>query len=270
MMSSMNRKIAIIGWRTPKASRIWHAVIVVDIAVALVIQLALILTGGPDPNTGDTVASVGIGTRMIQTLSFFTIQSNLLVLIVAITLVIDPRRDGRFWRVLRLDALLGIVITGLVFDLILIHYVHPSGWQLVATIGFHYIAPWATLLGWLLFGPRPRIDRATMAWALVWPIAWIAYTFVRGALVHWYPYPFLNVQQIGFWTALRNTSFVVVLALVLMAVFKLIDRTGSTVGPAAPNQAKRRRGPQVLPVEGQVEGQVDGQVDPHPQSSPMQ
>ena len=29
------------------------------------------------------------------------------------------------------------------FDLVLIHYVHPSGWQLVATIGFHFIAPWA-------------------------------------------------------------------------------------------------------------------------------
>ena len=57
-------------------------------------------------------------------------------------------------------------------------YVHPSGWQLVATIGFHYIAPSATLLGWL-------------------PIASITYTFIRGALVPWYPYPFLDVDQTG-------------------------------------------------------------------------
>lgn len=134
----------------------------------------LILTGGPDPNTGETVASVGVATRMIQTFSFFTIQSNILVLIVAATLVINPGRDGRIWRILRLDALLGITITGLVFDLVLIHDEHPSGWQLVATIGFHNIAPWATLLGWLLFGPRPRIDRTTMAWAFLWPITWIA------------------------------------------------------------------------------------------------
>lgn len=215
---------SIPGRRTVRAARIWNAIIVIDVAVALAIQLWLIFTGGPDPNTGDTVASVGIGTRLVQTVSFFTIQSNLLVLVVAATLVVDPRRDGRFWRVLRLDALLGITVTGLVFDLILIHYVHPSGWQLVATIGFHYIAPWATLLGWLLFGPRPRIDRSTVAWALVWPLAWIVYTFVRGALVDWYPYPFLDVAEVGLGVALRNTLFVVAVAAVLLAIFKLIDR----------------------------------------------
>lgn len=153
------------GTRARRASRIWHLLIAIDVTVALIIQIVLVLTGGPDPNTGETVASVGILTRMIQTVSFFTIQSNILVLAVAITLVIDPDRDGRFWRILRLDALLGITITGLVFDLVLIHYVHPSGWQLVATIGFHYIAPWATVLGWLLFGPRPRLDRRTIGWA---------------------------------------------------------------------------------------------------------
>ena len=125
----------------------------------------------------------------------------------------------------------GITITGLVFDLVLIDYVHPSGWQLVATIGFHYVAPWATLLGWLLFGPRPRIDRATMAWAFLWPIAWIGYTFIRGALVDWYPYPFLNADEIGYGVAIRNTLAIVVLALVLVAIFARLDRI-RTVGAA--------------------------------------
>lgn len=222
--------------RADRASRIWHAVIALNVVAALVIQVWLILTGGPDPNTGETVASVGVATRMVQTLSFFTIQSNLLVLAVAITLVIDPRRDGRFWRVLRLDALLGITITGLVFDLILIDYVDPTGWQLVATIGFHYIAPWATLLGWLLFGPRPRIDRSTIAWAFVWPVAWIVYTFVRGALVDWYPYPFLDVAKVGYPAALGATAGVLAVAGVLVIVFRRLDRVrtlGSPVVTAA-------------------------------------
>jgi len=227
--------------RAGHASRLWHLLIAVDVAAALVIQLWLILTGGPDPNTGEAVGSVGIGTRMIQTLSYFTIQSNILVLIAAATLVVHPARDGRLWRILRLDALLGITITGLVFDLVLIRYVHPSGWQLVATIGFHYIAPWATLLGWLIFGPRPRIDRRTIAWAFLWPMLWIAYTFIRGALVGWYPYPFLDVDEIGYWASIRNTAFVLVVAVVLVAIFTGLDRfrtVGSTRDqhelPAAP------------------------------------
>jgi hypothetical protein len=210
-----------------RASRIWHLVIAVDVVAALVIQVALILTGGPDPNTGETVATVGVLTRMLQTVSFFTIQSNLLVLVVALTLVADPDRDGRVWRVLRLDALLGITVTGLVFDLVLIDYVHPAGWQLVATIGFHYVAPWATLLGWLLFGPRPRIDRRTVAWAFVWPVAWIGWTFARGAVDGWYPYPFLDVAEVGYAGALRATAVVLGLALVLVAAFAAIDRAAA-------------------------------------------
>ena len=206
------------------ASRWWHAVIALTILVALVIQLGLILTGGPDPNTGETVATVGVETRMVQTISFFTIQSNVLALWAAATLVLDPVRDGSWWRVLRLDALLGITITGLVFDTILIHYVHPSGWQLVATIGLHYIAPWATLLGWLLFGPAPRIDRRTVARATVWPIAWIVYTFVRGAITHWYPYPFLDVDDIGYARAGLATGGVLLVAILLTLAFRTIDR----------------------------------------------
>ncbi len=242
-----------------RACRIWHLLIALDVVAALTIQLMLILTGGPDPNTGETAASVGVGTRMIQTVSFFTIQSNILVLIVATTLVVNSDRDGQMWRSLRLTALLGITITGLVYDLILVNYVHPSGWQLVATIGLHYIAPWATLLGWLLFGPRPRIDRTTMAWAFLWPITWIAYTFIRGALVHWYPYPFLDVDRIGYWLAVRNTIFILIVAIVLVAIFKALDRfrtvggimqnpptfttsthSGDGVG-SSPTEAKTRR-----------------------------
>jgi hypothetical protein len=33
-------------------SRIWHVLIAIDVVAALVIQVVLILTGGPDPNTG--------------------------------------------------------------------------------------------------------------------------------------------------------------------------------------------------------------------------
>ena len=206
-----------------RIARFWFGGIAVVVAIALIIQLVLLFTGGQDANSGAN-ATGPIGTRLIRLFSFFTIQSNLFVLFTSIALVQNLHRDGRLWRVLRFDALLGIVITGLVYETILAPLVHLQGWAFVATIGFHYIAPWATLLGWLLFGPRPRIDRSTIAWAFLWPVAWIAYTFVRGAIVDWYPYPFLDVQEIGYGAAIRNTLVVVVLAVVLVAIFTRIDR----------------------------------------------
>ena len=67
---------------------------------------------------------------------------------------------------------------------------------------------------WLLVGPRPRITWATVGWAFVWPVAWIVYTFVHGAVTGWYPYPFLDATVLGYPRALGHGP-VVVLALVL-------------------------------------------------------
>ena len=73
-------------------------------------------------------------------------------------LAAGSRPDGPFQRVLRLDALLGIVVTGLVFETVLAPLVHPTGSHCGSPSRFHYFAPWFTPIGWLLFGPRPRID----------------------------------------------------------------------------------------------------------------
>lgn len=194
------------------------------IAVALVVQMVLLAQGGVDANTGNDTSDVGYATRLVRLYSFFTIQSNVLVLLATASLALRPGRDGRLWRVLHLDALLGIVITGIVFDLVLADQVHLTGWAYACTIVFHYVAPWVTLALWLAFGPRPRIDWDTIAWAFVWPVAWIVYTFVHGAVSGFWPYPFLDAEAKGYPTALLNTGAVVVLAALLALAFRALDR----------------------------------------------
>ncbi|MER7245918.1 Pr6Pr family membrane protein [Kribbella sp. NPDC000426] len=189
----------------------------------MIIQLVLIFTGGADANSGDAGATLSIGTRLWRLFSFFTIQSNLIVLAVAIGLVLRPLRDGSRWGVVRLDSLLGIVITGLVFAIILAPQVHLTGWALVATIGFHYVSPWATLAAWLVLGPRPRMTWRVVAYAFVWPLAWLVYIFTQGAFTDWYPYPFLDVTDIGLATALRNAVLVLVVGVLLAAGLKTVD-----------------------------------------------
>ncbi|MEV0794216.1 Pr6Pr family membrane protein [Kribbella sp. NPDC050459] len=205
-------------------SRWWHAAIAAVILVSLVIQLVLIFTGGADANSGDSGTEIGLGTRIWRLFSFFTIQSNLIVLAVAVGLTLRPARDGALWRVVRLDSLLGIVITGLVFAIVLAPQVDLTGWALAATIGFHYISPWATLAAWLVLGPRPRLTWQAVGYAFVWPIAWLVYIFTQGAFTDWYPYPFLDVTDLGLATALRNAGLVLVLGLALAAGFKTLDR----------------------------------------------
>lgn len=208
-----------------KVGRYWFGGIAVVVAIALIIQLILTSAGGQDANTGLSTADLPVVTRFVRLFSFFTIQSNILVLATSIALFLNIRRDGRVWRVVRFDALLGIIITGLVFETILapIAFSYMKGWAVVATIGFHYISPWATLIGWLIFGPRPRTTWVTTLWAFVWPLAWLVYTFVHGAISGWYPYPFLDVATIGFADSVRNSAVVLLIGVVIAIAITLLD-----------------------------------------------
>jgi hypothetical protein len=210
--------------RAANVSRACYGIIALVVSAAFVIQLVVLFTGGADANSGSNESAASNATKLIHFFSYFTIQSNLFVLATTIALLLRPDRDGRLWRVARLDALLGIVITGLVYDLVLAREIHLTGAALVATIGFHYISPWATLLTWVISGPRPRISWRTVAAAFIWPVLWIGYTFAHGAMTGWYPYPFLDAAEKGYAAAVAGTAVVFVIACVLAVAFRLADR----------------------------------------------
>ncbi|GLW35068.1 Pr6Pr family membrane protein [Actinoplanes regularis] len=213
-------------------ARLWHGFLAVVVLGSLMTQLVLTTQGAPD---ADGLVQPAV-TRFIRLLSYFTIQSNILLLIVATTLTLNPDRDGRLWRVIRLNAILGIIITGLVYATVLAGTAHPTGAGWWSNLGFHYIAPWWALLGWLLFGPRSRLDTRTLFLAAAWPVLWIGYTFAHGAATDWYPYPFADVTEIGYGAAARNMTFVVMIALLFGALLWGLDRrlSGRRAVPSAP------------------------------------
>lgn len=210
-------------------SRAWNAVLALVIAMAMITQIVVLVRGNADVNTVGSEANVALGARLVRLFSYFTIQSNLLVLALAISLALVPERDGKLWRVLYSDALLGIIITGLVFTTVLAGQVQHHGIGVWLNAAFHYFAPAWAVAGWLLFGPRPRLDWATIGWMFAWPLLWLVYTFAHGAATGWYPYPFLDVGEHGYGIALRNAAAVVVLGVVIIAVMRVIDRRLPTV-----------------------------------------
>ena len=155
------------------------------VALALVVQVVLIVQGGADANSGDSGAAVPLGTRLVRLFSYFTIESNVLVLALAASLALRPDRDGRLWRILHVDALIGITVTGVVFATVLAPIVELTGLSYAVTVVFHYVTPVATVLGWLAFGPRPRVDGQALLGAAVWPVAWLGWTYVSCCGILW-------------------------------------------------------------------------------------
>lgn len=207
--------------------RVWHGSLAALVAAALLLQfwIAIRQPGTPHATVTGILAGGSFIERLIRVLSFFTIQSNVLCMVTAASLVRAPRRDGRWWRILQVDAIVGITVTGVVYSAVLAGVHQPRGWQQVSTnTVFHYLVPIATVLGWLLFGPRPRVDVRVVGWSLAWPAAWFGYTLIRGAVWSWYPYPFVDVSDHGWARVLLNAAAVTVVLGAVASALWLADR----------------------------------------------
>ncbi|MDQ2836977.1 MAG: Pr6Pr family membrane protein [Actinomycetota bacterium] len=216
----------------------WNLFIVLVIVAALGTQLVLVIRGTHVLTEGAGLPP--ISTRIIRFFSYFTVDSNILCAITAATLVANPDRDGRIWRVLRLNALVGITVTGLIYVTLLRPVVNLSGLPKLTDIGMHYVVPLAMVIGWLLFGPRPRIDTATLLPSLIYPAAYIGYTIAHGAASHWYPYPFTDVTTLGYPVTIRNGVGVCVLLLGVSALFMYADGWLINRWPARSDAARER------------------------------
>jgi hypothetical protein len=132
--------------------------------------------------------------------SFFTIQSNIIAVAALFLLVLVPgERRSPWFDGVRSAAVLYIAITGIVFALLL------AGLQeeLQTTIPWvdfvvHKLMPVVLVADWLVDPPRHRLPWWTVLAWLAYPFAWITYTLVRGEIVDWYPYPFVDVSKLGY------------------------------------------------------------------------
>ena len=177
-----------------RVARGWAGVTVGASVIGVLIQLLVVIAG---TSTVTDEPPAGLGVRLWHFVSYFTILSNLLVIVTVLPLITDPRHDGRRWRVLRLAALVMITVTGLVHWFLLRPLSTLAGVEAAGDVLVHVAVPVLTVVGWLVFGPRPRTEGRTVAWSLAWPIGWLVYTLLVGALTGWYPYPFLDVAARG-------------------------------------------------------------------------
>jgi len=200
----------------------WHGLTAVVAIGALVLQLVLVLQGG---RVLDETDQPGLGIRLARLIAYFTIQSNLLVAIVSIQLARDPLRDGPTWRVLRLAAVAGITVTGVVHFLLLRPLLDLDGADWVADKLLHMVVPVLAVVGWALFGPRPRVELREIKLAIWWPLAWVAVILVVGGLSGWYPYPFLDHrEEHGVPGVVISVAAIMVFLLGVFALARYVDQ----------------------------------------------
>jgi hypothetical protein len=164
--------------------------------------------------------------------SFFTIQSNILAAVVLLlTAILRVEERAEVFDLVRGGVTLYIAITGVVFALLLSGQGEKLDTHLVwVNVVVHYLIPFVVVADWLIDPPRHRASlRVAAAW-LAYPAAWFAFTLIRGASAHWYPYPFVDVSRHGYGGVLLNAAVLLFAFAAAAAAFVLIgNRRGRSV-----------------------------------------
>jgi hypothetical protein len=163
----------------------------------------------------------------VKFLSYFTILTNILAAAALLLPLAAPQSSpARFLsRPSVRTAIAGyIIVVGVVYYLLLRNLGDAEGWPLFFERGLHYLTPPLFVLDWLLFVPKGRVVWWNGVACLGFPALYAVWTLVNGALTGWYPYPFMDVGDLGYPSVLANIAGLVVAFLLLDLALVGIDR----------------------------------------------
>lgn len=152
--------------------------------------------------------------------SFFTVESNILAVVSLLVgaFLIYAKRQSKRADYFRGAVTLYMVVTGVVFSILLSGL---EGVNLTAVpwdnIVLHYIMPVAIALDWIADRPVYISFKKALLW-LLFPIAYLAYSLIRGPIANWYPYPFLNPANGGYGKVLITTLIIAIVGVVLVYI----------------------------------------------------
>lgn len=193
--------------------RICATVIALTVWFALALQLYLMIEKAMADGTSVWRAAANF-------VSFFTILTNLLVATVLSSVALGRSSSWLASSVTQSGTAIYIAVVGVTYSLLLRSLWNPENFQKVADVILHDIVPIAYVLFWIFFVPKAGLRwKHSLLW-LSYPVAYFAYTMVRGAVVGWYPYHFIDAGALGYSRALMNALILLVgfLAIGLLAV----------------------------------------------------
>jgi hypothetical protein len=151
--------------------------------------------------------------------------TNLTIFIVALTFSgVASRGRSSIGRLFRRPQVVTavvvyIVFVGLAYNLLLRYLWTPSGYRAVLNECLHTVVPLLSAVYWVLYVPRFHLKlRHCLLW-MIYPLAYLIVTLWRGGESDFYPYPFIDVGELGYPHVLLNASLLVLAFIILMGVF---------------------------------------------------
>jgi hypothetical protein len=171
------------------------------------------------------ITKQSIVETLIRFFSYFTILTNGIVALCFTSLALPDDKLAFFKRPTTLAAAAAyIMVVSAVYNLILRYQWNPQGINKLVDQLLHTLIPIGFVLFWLFAVSKSKLEwRLILSW-LLYPAAYLVYTLVRGYFTDYYPYPFINVAELGYGTSLVNVFYVLLAFVVFFSVIIGIGR----------------------------------------------
>jgi hypothetical protein len=167
--------------------------------------------------------------------SYFTVLSNVSAVVILTMLAVRSPRDTRHFTVWRGASTVYMGVTFLVYVTVLLPLQSDVGvsepwidWII------HGIGPLFMIADWVLNRPTALVTWQSFAMWLIFPAVYLVYTLVRGPIVDWYPYPFLDPRPPHTYAEVAAGSVMVLIVIVVVGLglrwWANRDRVASPLG----------------------------------------
>ena len=156
--------------------------------------------------------------------SYFTVEANTFAVVVLLASAL-ARRTTPPLDFFRGASTMFMTVVLLVFSLLLADLeasvLTAVPWDNTV---LHYVMPVVVIADWLVDPPSRRVPFRSALWWLLVPSIYVAYSLVRGSLVGWYPYPFLDPRPDGYGPVVLVCLALIAGALVLIWLVTRVHR----------------------------------------------
>ena len=166
---------------------------------------------------------MGVFARTLDFMSYFTLWSNLAVAIIFTKLARNPEKISKRMLTLIPTSLLMITVTGILYNALIAPSYPPHGFFIFTSFFEHILTPLLALYVWFTCGPHLMSFQKIGHYFIV-PIAYLIYTLARGAVIHQYPYGFLNAAKWGYRDFTIASLEIMVFSLLTVSILVTIDR----------------------------------------------
>jgi len=175
-----------------------------------------------------TTSGLPLIESLVQLFSYFTVLTNLLVTIYCTVHLLSSNQQNRtnlFFRPETLTALtVFILMVGTVYHLVLKSLWNPEGLLMITDEIYHTFVPLGTLALWIVSTNNKLGNLKNLYSWILYPILYLLFILIIGSFSNFYPYPFLNVAELGIGKVMINSLYLLIVMSLFFLIFYFLEK----------------------------------------------